>query len=410
MDDKKNNAENKAKVKVSFVMFHNDPKTYTGGPRVLANLLALIDTSKIEPIIISNNEQSRMTKDIIALGFNPYIIPMGQIMSQGKLFDKGILNKLKGALECLIFNFKVFKILRKEKVQVVWLRNVKILLFVGFSSKLLRIPVIWDIGMEKFSKGKGIMYYIHYTGFTIANKVIAEAKVVFDQVFNPNLLKRFQHKTGAIKSAIGQERINAINKAMQNKEDKVYEKGITLLFVGTLIDRKNPMFLLKGIKKIKDDGYNNFTLNLVGAESVEPAYVDQLKNYVADLGIAAQVNFLGWREDIPDLMVNHDALVITSKNEGVPYTIIEAMYARMPILGANVGGIPEVIDHEYNGLIYQNGNLEDFKKKFLKIVNEENLRENLSQNAFEYVAKNHVPEKWVKAQEELFFSLIERRN
>ncbi len=68
-----------------------------------------------------------------------------------------------------------------------------------------------------------------------------------------------------------------------------------------------------------------------------------LENMARDLGVADQVRFLGARNDIPELMASADLLVMPSESEGLPFTLLEAMAAGLPVLATAVGRIPEIL-------------------------------------------------------------------
>jgi glycosyltransferase involved in cell wall biosynthesis len=60
-------------------------------------------------------------------------------------------------------------------------------------------------------------------------------------------------------------------------------------------------------------------------------------------GIAAQTRFLGWRHDLDRVYADLDAVVLTSRNEGSPVALIEAMAAARPVVATRVGGVPELV-------------------------------------------------------------------
>jgi glycosyltransferase involved in cell wall biosynthesis len=68
-----------------------------------------------------------------------------------------------------------------------------------------------------------------------------------------------------------------------------------------------------------------------------------LEALVEQLGLADRVWFAGWRNDLPRIYADLDALVISSNNEGTPVSIIEAMAARVPVVATEVGGVPDLL-------------------------------------------------------------------
>ncbi|MSR62663.1 MAG: glycosyltransferase family 1 protein [Planctomycetes bacterium] len=67
--------------------------------------------------------------------------------------------------------------------------------------------------------------------------------------------------------------------------------------------------------------------------------------------LRARVHLLGAREDMPDVLSALDALLLTSRSEGLPVALIEAAAAALPVVARAVGGVPELVVHERTGLV-----------------------------------------------------------
>jgi glycosyltransferase involved in cell wall biosynthesis len=80
-------------------------------------------------------------------------------------------------------------------------------------------------------------------------------------------------------------------------------------------------------------------------------YPQRLKSLVQNSGIENQVHFLGWRNDIPDLMIRADVVVLPSHTEGLPRVIQEAIMLRRPVIATRVGGIPDLIQDGKTGFL-----------------------------------------------------------
>ncbi len=93
---------------------------------------------------------------------------------------------------------------------------------------------------------------------------------------------------------------------------------------------------------------------LPGTEAVGDRgdYVEGLKRKIAEYGLERDVEFLGWREDMPALIKAADIVALPSHTEGLPRAILEAMLLKRPVCAAPVGGIPEVITHGRTGMLF----------------------------------------------------------
>jgi len=76
-----------------------------------------------------------------------------------------------------------------------------------------------------------------------------------------------------------------------------------------------------------------------------------LEAYAASLGIAGHVRFLGWRRDLATIYGATDVFLLTSRNEGTPVALIEAMASGVPGVSTDVGGVKDVIGSPEAGLL-----------------------------------------------------------
>jgi len=109
-------------------------------------------------------------------------------------------------------------------------------------------------------------------------------------------------------------------------------------FVGRLTAIKDPMTLLRGMAKARDRSPRPLALVLAGGGEMEA----EVKAEAARLGLPAF--FLGWREGTADLYPELDLLVLSSRNEGLPLVLIEALAAARPVASTPVGGVPGLLD------------------------------------------------------------------
>lgn len=80
-------------------------------------------------------------------------------------------------------------------------------------------------------------------------------------------------------------------------------------------------------------------------------YEDVLR-CIARLGLEKQVLLLGRRSDIPAILRASRALLLTSRIEGLPNTVMEAMFSGLPVVATNVGGVPDLVTHGEHGYLY----------------------------------------------------------
>lgn len=86
-----------------------------------------------------------------------------------------------------------------------------------------------------------------------------------------------------------------------------------------------------------------------------------------------EVNFRGFVTNRDDIYGNSELLVVTSETEGLSLAILEALASGTPTIASNVGGNPELVQHESNGLLYPYGSAEQLAEKISILVQDKVL-------------------------------------
>ncbi len=87
----------------------------------------------------------------------------------------------------------------------------------------------------------------------------------------------------------------------------------------------------------------------VGGGTDDPAFIRDARRWAGDA--APRLDLLGARADIPDLLSRHGVFVLSSRYEGLPLSIIEAMRSGLPVIATRVGGVPELVIDGETGLL-----------------------------------------------------------
>jgi glycosyltransferase involved in cell wall biosynthesis len=113
----------------------------------------------------------------------------------------------------------------------------------------------------------------------------------------------------------------------------------------------------------------------------------ELQLLVERLGLREQVIFLGWRQDLDRVLADLDLVVLTSRNEGSPVCLIEAMAAARPVVATRVGGVGDVVDDGITGSLVDADKPEDVADAIVELLGDEKRRRAMGEAARERVPR-----------------------
>ena len=123
------------------------------------------------------------------------------------------------------------------------------------------------------------------------------------------------------------------------------------------------------------------------------AFQGRLEARAAELGVKGSVRFLGHREDLPALLDAADALVLPSRDEGLPLVALEAMARARPVVAAAVGGLPELLTDGVTGLLCEPASPVALAAALARLRDEPGLRTRLGAAGHARVAASFTVEQ-----------------
>jgi glycosyltransferase involved in cell wall biosynthesis len=139
------------------------------------------------------------------------------------------------------------------------------------------------------------------------------------------------------------------------KEIDADDKDVVFGMVARLAYQKNPRLFLEAAK-ILSQRYNNAKFVLVG----DGPYYTECEDYIRK-NTLNNVFLLGFR-DGKEIFPDFDVFVLSSRFEGLPITIIEALFTKLPVIATKVGGVEEEVEHGENGFLVVDQNARELSK------------------------------------------------
>lgn len=188
------------------------------------------------------------------------------------------------------------------------------------------------------------------------------------------------------------------NKDPYNKKSTI----ITLLFLGLISNNKGIFDLLKIIYENKAKYTGRLRLIIGGNGETE-----RLKDLIKCQQMEGIVEFVGWiaGKEKTSWLQKANIYILPSYNEGVPISILEAMSYSQAIISSNVGGIPEIVILEKNGILIEPGNLEEIKSAIDFYIEHPEIIE-VYGNESKSITKKYLPESVMKELMTIYTSLM----
>jgi len=124
------------------------------------------------------------------------------------------------------------------------------------------------------------------------------------------------------------------------------------------------------------------------------------------LGLADRAHFVGQRHDVPDLVALMDVMVLSSRAEAFPMTILEGMAAGKPIVATDVGAVSEVVRHGQNGYLVPAGDVEAMAGYVGRLLADRGLGARLGRAGRDLVSRRFHLRNMIQGYERLFMSLV----
>jgi glycosyltransferase EpsD len=182
-----------------------------------------------------------------------------------------------------------------------------------------------------------------------------------------------------------------------------YQPDDFLLFYAAEFNKnKNQQMLLHSLALIKDE-VPNAKLLLAG----EGPLLESCRELATNLGINHMVNFLGFRNDIQEIVPMCDVAVASSLREGLPVNIMEAMACELPVVAIDNRGHKELVHNNKNGWIIGNNDTIEFSNKIKNLARNKDRKREFGTSGRNMILNKHSIDKVLAEKSKIYKSYME---
>jgi glycosyltransferase involved in cell wall biosynthesis len=342
---------------------------------------------------------------------NSYFVPFIGLLYRGWLYDEfrkkgydpSLLSNKKGGFDHVLL-LALLRYIRRYRIELIHSHLFTTNLYSSVAGRLCRIPTIstfhgtMDVNTDdRFKKLKlwlinrcstRTVYVSNYLrNYFLENGLGSQRNSVV--IYNGIDLEDFEEgKIPALsKSKMGLAEDDFVVGCIGDvRPPKDYE---TLVFTAQILRREMPnvRFVVAGTKT---------------------SLGEHLERLVSELGLEEHVFFIGYRDDIREIIGCFDLYLSTSISEGFSLTVVEAMASGIPVVATRSGGPEEIITHNKNGILVDVKSPEQIARAIKLLFQDIQLRSNLASEASKEVRNGFGLSIMIKRYEQIYKSILER--
>jgi glycosyltransferase involved in cell wall biosynthesis len=311
----------------------------------------------------------------------------------------------------LITFWKLYRIMRAEKPEIVHTHSAKAGTLGRIAAKLAGVPIIVHTFHGHLfrgyfgSKKSRLVVFIERLLALVSTKIVAVTQSQKDELLRYkiapfqkivsiplglelDLLQNSQKEKGAFRSELG-----------LNKDD------VLIGSIARLVPVKGHAFLFRAARKVIDT-FPRVKILLIGDGELR----NELENLASRLGIGKNVIFCGFRRDLPKIYADLDIVALTSLNEGLPVAVIEAMASQTAVVAYDVGGVKDLIEPNVTGISVPFGEIDRLAESIVFLLKNPQERERLGRNARRKVYPSLHYQRLVRDFEKFYLELTENQH
>ncbi|GHA43892.1 hypothetical protein GCM10007103_26380 [Salinimicrobium marinum] len=298
----------------------------------------------------------------------------------------------------LKFLRELINTLKKEKIDILHVHDSK-----AFTLSLLAIRLFPNLkfiySRKRNNKVTKNFFKVKKYNSSRIDKIICVSEAVKD-VLKPVL--KDHHKVRVIYDGIDVDYLSASSNSGILHRDYNIPEGTKLIGnIAGLTKQKDLFTFLESARLIEESFSGKIKFILVGQGPLEK----ELKQHANKLGLANDIIFTGFRNDVAQILPEFDLFMISSETEGLPLSVLEAFACKVPVVATAAGGTGEAVIHEHTGMISPVKDAASLAENVKKVLENNQLKDFMVANAFDLVHEKFSLEVMQKNYYELYKSI-----
>ena len=254
------------------------------------------------------------------------------------------------------------RLMRRERPHVVHANSSKAGVLGRVAAATTGVPIrFFTVHRWAFSAYSGLASLL----YRFADRTMASLTTVTICVSERELADGLQAGTCSAERSVVIHNAVDLAAAPRSRHDRATPR---LIAVGRLKAPKDFLTLIRALAGLSNQGYEAL---IVGDGPDRTAVEAEIRR----LGVEDRVQLAGERSDVPELLAASDVFVLSSRSEGLPVSVLEAMAAELPVVASGVGGLAELVDDGATGILVPPGDEPALAQALERMVEDSELRQ-----------------------------------
>lgn len=332
--------------------------------------------------------EGTLKKELTRLNINVDIVKLGNRANVfgGKFYSYSFIKKILALIEILIYNFKLIPYIIRNRFTIIYVNDIRSSFYVFLASKLLRRKLVCYIREELKDNLSTII------AFELSDKIITIAHGVLRNMPKKKI-KQYNSKILNIYTGFNFNNVTILPKDQAKNRLGVDIRKINIGYVGSINPRKGIDVLINAINSLPYKEKKQITLTIAG--DISEGYNDYWDSMQYLLNHSdIDYNYLGFQNNMGHVYNSLDMLVLPSRSEGLPRTVIEGMSYNLPVIATDVGGTKEIINNKEIGVLISKDSVEELAKAIKNLLFSRQLRLRMGERASKYVRSKFSEQKY----------------
>lgn len=293
----------------------------------------------------------------------------------------------------------IFRIIRSEKPDILHLHSTKAGGLGALAGRMLGIKKIiftahgWAFKEKRAWWQRKVIYLASWLTIILCHKTIVVSEEDFKK--SPSFL--IGKKIVKINNGISQIDFLPKEEARQKLGMKLSEKTLIIGIIAELHKNKGVEFAIRALADLKRN--KDMVALAVLGEGEERLGLEKM---IKDNGLEQSVFLLGYKEKAAQFLKAFDIFLLPSLKEGMPYVLLEAGFAGLPVIAARIGGIPEVISEMKSGILVRPGDPKEIAFAVRFLIRNKSKAEEFGKRLKEKILNEFSVEKTVEKIVEVY--------